>query len=337
MSQHFNSENTAFSATASDSALADGYDRHNPSSRVAIVKREAIRNATSGAFSPLMCLFALSSVTGMPIRSVYPEKLGTVTKYSQYQNGVIHPRAEHKRFSGKVVQEMDLILLWSVDSMSSLPCGNEIFQPNHFVPLVEVKEKARVPLAALPPPPLPPPPPPPSIPGKAAVPTPPPPPPLPKAVVPPAAAPTLPEAVALPVAAPPPIQVAVSSSPSQEPPAPPQSAPTSSSSMKGSQQQKITDLFKATNKKENGSEGVYCTSFLVFLQHKCGKFYILYILYTIDILTSIAYSLDCWFINIKIFLVCYPYSCGLQLPLTMFRYKCVIFLPFYILYMYMYT
>jgi hypothetical protein len=108
MSQHFNSENTAFSATASDSALADGYDRHNASSRVAVVKREAIRNATSGAFSPLMCLFALSSVTGMPIRSVYPEKLGTVTKYSQYQNGVIHPRAEHKRFSGKVVDGKEI-------------------------------------------------------------------------------------------------------------------------------------------------------------------------------------------------------------------------------------
>ena len=37
----FQSENTAFSATESDAALADGYDRKDPSSRVEVVKREA--------------------------------------------------------------------------------------------------------------------------------------------------------------------------------------------------------------------------------------------------------------------------------------------------------
>ena len=67
----FQSENTAFSATASDAALADGYDMKDPSSRVEVVKREAIRNATSKTHASFMCLFALSSVTGMVVTSVY--------------------------------------------------------------------------------------------------------------------------------------------------------------------------------------------------------------------------------------------------------------------------
>ena len=40
------SENTAFSATLSDSALGEGYNRKNTSSRVTVVKQEAIRIAT---------------------------------------------------------------------------------------------------------------------------------------------------------------------------------------------------------------------------------------------------------------------------------------------------
>ena len=43
-------QNTAFSATSSDSELGEGYDRKNPSSRVTVVKKEAIRNATNGNF-----------------------------------------------------------------------------------------------------------------------------------------------------------------------------------------------------------------------------------------------------------------------------------------------
>ena len=58
----FESENTDFSATLSDSGLGDGYDRKNPSSRVVCIQREAIRNATVGTYSSLMCLFALTSV-----------------------------------------------------------------------------------------------------------------------------------------------------------------------------------------------------------------------------------------------------------------------------------
>ena len=73
----FASENTAFSATASDGALADGFDRSNLSSRAAVVKREAPRNAVSGTFSSLLCMFALSravarALIGRPVIKLKP-------------------------------------------------------------------------------------------------------------------------------------------------------------------------------------------------------------------------------------------------------------------------
>ena len=137
----FKSENTAFSATSSDSALDDGYDRKNPSSRVAVVKREAIQNATNGTFSSFMCLFALSSVTGMNVISVYPEKLGQETKYSQFQNGTISPRKSHDNFLKNLGQEVKLVFMWTTHGNLTLPGLNENFQPNHFVPLVEFTAK----------------------------------------------------------------------------------------------------------------------------------------------------------------------------------------------------
>ena len=53
----------------------------------------------------LMCLFTLSSVTGMNAISIYPEKLGQETKYSQFQNGTISP------CSRNLVQEVELIII----------------------------------------------------------------------------------------------------------------------------------------------------------------------------------------------------------------------------------
>ncbi len=137
----FKTENSAFSACASDSALGHGYDRKDPSSRTMVVKREAIRNANPGNFSSLLCMFALSSVTGMTITSVYPEKLGAETKYSQYLNGTISPRLADKRFTEKLVQPIKLLLLWTTDGVHTLPGLNTDFQPNHFVPLVEFMSK----------------------------------------------------------------------------------------------------------------------------------------------------------------------------------------------------
>ena len=137
----FQSDNTAFSATASDSALGDGYDRKDPSSRVTVVKREAIRNATGGTYASLMCVFGLSSVTGIGVTSVYPEKVGQETKYSQFQNGTVWPRLFHSNVKSKLVQEAKLILMWTTLGIHILPGMSKGFQPNHFVPLVELMAK----------------------------------------------------------------------------------------------------------------------------------------------------------------------------------------------------
>ena len=139
----FHNENNAFSAAVSDAALADGYNRNNPSSRMVVVKREAIRNATSGNYASLLCMLALSSVTGMDITSVYPETTGKETKYSQMQNGAIHPRRSHGLFTGNLVQEVRLVILWSRDGIDVLPGLQTTFQPNHFVPLVEYNTKGQ--------------------------------------------------------------------------------------------------------------------------------------------------------------------------------------------------
>ena len=137
----FQSENTAFSATASDAALADGYDRKDPSSRVEVVKREAIRNATSTTHASFMCVFALSSVTAMVVTSVYPETFQQQTKYSQFQNGTIFPRVAYHNLSSKLVQETKLIFMWTTHGIHVLPGISKNFQPNHFVPLVEYMGK----------------------------------------------------------------------------------------------------------------------------------------------------------------------------------------------------
>ena len=54
----FRCENIAFSASVSDSALGDGYNGKDPSSRKLVVQRETIRNAKSGthASSLFTCL-----------------------------------------------------------------------------------------------------------------------------------------------------------------------------------------------------------------------------------------------------------------------------------------
>ena len=94
----FESDNMVFSAAASDVALGDGYDRHDKTSRSQVVTREAIRNASNCCYSSLLCMFALSSVTGMKVRSVYPDTLGETSKYSKFLNGQILPRVEHSLF-----------------------------------------------------------------------------------------------------------------------------------------------------------------------------------------------------------------------------------------------
>ena len=89
-----------------------------------------------------MCLFALSSVTGMNVISVNPEKLGQETKYLQFQNGTISLRKTHEQLQKNLVQEVKLIIMWTTIGNITLPGLVENFQPNHFVPLVEFLAKA---------------------------------------------------------------------------------------------------------------------------------------------------------------------------------------------------
>ena len=134
----FHSENTAFSAAASDGALADGYDRKDASTRTVVVQREALRNAVSGSFSSLLCMMALTSVTGMRMTTVYPENSSKESKYSKFMSGTILPRAAHNLFSSKLVQDVQLIIMWSMSGITILPGVDTTFQPNHFVPLVKL-------------------------------------------------------------------------------------------------------------------------------------------------------------------------------------------------------
>ena len=95
-----------------------------------VVQWEAIKTLTSGTYAFLMCLFALFSVTGMDVISVYPEDLDHKTKYSKFQNGTILPRSAHEVL--KLVQESKFILMWTTAGFLTLPGLAQGFQPNHL-------------------------------------------------------------------------------------------------------------------------------------------------------------------------------------------------------------
>ncbi len=67
-----------------------------------VVQREALQNAVSASFSSLLCIMALTSVTGMKMTTVYPENNSKESKYSKFMNGTILPRATHNLFSSKL-------------------------------------------------------------------------------------------------------------------------------------------------------------------------------------------------------------------------------------------
>ncbi|XP_046862999.1 uncharacterized protein LOC124456670 isoform X2 [Xenia sp. Carnegie-2017] len=141
----FESDNMVFSAAASDVALGDGYDRHDKTSRSQVVTREAIRNASNCCYSSLLCMFALSSVTGMKVRSVYPDTLGETSKYAKFLNGQILPRVEHSLFEhADAKQTPELVFLWSAYGASSLPALETSFKVNHFGPLIPFYVKESV-------------------------------------------------------------------------------------------------------------------------------------------------------------------------------------------------
>lgn len=133
----FETENTAFSTTTSDDALGEGYDKSYPSSRSKVVVLEAARNVLDGRFSSLLSMFALLSVTGMDITSVYLETIGKETKYSKFLNDLTNSRTKRSLFKSKLVNHSPkLIFLWSRSGISSLQGLDTTFLPNYFVPLI---------------------------------------------------------------------------------------------------------------------------------------------------------------------------------------------------------
>ena len=88
-----------------------------------------------------MCVFALSSVIGMVVTSVYPETFQQQTKYSQFQNETIFPWVAHHSLLSKLVHETKLIFMWTTHGIHVHPGISKNFQPNHFVPLVEYMGK----------------------------------------------------------------------------------------------------------------------------------------------------------------------------------------------------
>ena len=133
----FNTQNTAFTATISNQALGSGYNRKDDGTKVDVVQREAIRNAVPCTYTSLMCIFALSSVIGREIYSIYPEEQGKETKYSQLNNGVMKPRITHSKLSTNFNKETKLCIMWTRSGCNNfIPGISGDFEPNHFVPII---------------------------------------------------------------------------------------------------------------------------------------------------------------------------------------------------------
>ena len=66
----------------------------------------------------------------MNVLSVYPENMGQETKYSQFQKRIISPCKTHDNFTKNLVQEVEVIVMWTTTSIITLL---ENFQPNRFV------------------------------------------------------------------------------------------------------------------------------------------------------------------------------------------------------------
>ena len=139
----FKKKNTAFTATISNQALGNGYNRSDDSSKIDVVQREAIRISVPCNYASLMCIFALSSVSGREIYSVYPEIQGQGTKYSNFSNGMIKPRVSHSKLSTNFNKETKLCIMWTISGSNNfIPGISREFQPNHFVPIMNAPPTA---------------------------------------------------------------------------------------------------------------------------------------------------------------------------------------------------
>ena len=77
----------------------------------------------------------------MNVISVFPEKLGQKTRYSQFQNRTISPCKTHDNFTKNLVQEVELIIMWTTTGSITFLGLVENFQANLFVLLVKFLAK----------------------------------------------------------------------------------------------------------------------------------------------------------------------------------------------------
>jgi len=107
-------------------------DLFNPaqSNYTQLVKFEALKNCQVKRWSPLFCLMALASVTGITIHSLYPEIGGVASGMYAVKlfNAMIEPQ------NNPAVTHSHIHLLWSCLA-GTLKDVNPLLQPNHIVPL----------------------------------------------------------------------------------------------------------------------------------------------------------------------------------------------------------
>lgn len=94
---------------------------------------QAHLNLDNKAWSPFICILALSSVVSRKIQVVYPK---TENIYEQIFNGTISPRIE------SAPAKSSLIIMFSM--ISSLEQFDGKFIANHFVPIFESAESSNI-------------------------------------------------------------------------------------------------------------------------------------------------------------------------------------------------
>lgn len=113
-------ENSRFVVSLSD-------DKNDATDRVAAIKREAMVTCVFKKWAGLVQIHALATVVGCTIQSIYPNVCHGIRPLF---HGCIRPREDHREH-----QREPFFIMWTRDSNFDNRRGS-MFQPNHFVPLL---------------------------------------------------------------------------------------------------------------------------------------------------------------------------------------------------------
>ena len=132
------SDTTIFTLLLSDSTQKE-FERQ--ASRVDAVQAQAIITCKEKKYGTLLNMMALATVLNQPLMSQYP-KFKNTSRIHPLMSGVIKPRGmvEGKDESGSAVFR----LLWTRDGNFDNRPG-AVFQPNHFVPVIQCQSAPRPP------------------------------------------------------------------------------------------------------------------------------------------------------------------------------------------------